>query len=116
MQKEEQMDWMFTDKILQDPVRAAIYHRGWLDRSVDFQRSQELAKQQEQSVESVDDQHFSDVVNSEPNVLEAQPNCQSAGSDDQHFSKTPKPDPVNLLSKPTTVVKQRARLRKHFIK
>uniref|UniRef100_A0A2S2NK11 Uncharacterized protein n=1 Tax=Schizaphis graminum TaxID=13262 RepID=A0A2S2NK11_SCHGA len=39
--EEDQVDRMSTDQILQNPLWAAIYRRGWADRSVDIQRSQD---------------------------------------------------------------------------
>ncbi|XP_060840868.1 uncharacterized protein LOC132921714 [Rhopalosiphum padi] len=63
--EEDQVDRMSTDLILQNPVWAAIYRRGWADRSVDFQRSQELGQH---------DQHL-DVpnMNSDPTSESSEP-------------------------------------------
>ena len=30
---------MYTNQVLQDPVRTVIYHRGWEDRTMNIQRS-----------------------------------------------------------------------------
>jgi hypothetical protein len=54
---------MSTDQILQNPVWAVIYRRGWEDRSVDLQHSQEPRQH---------DQHLDEPVRPDPTTCSSE--------------------------------------------